>query len=117
MPRQLPPIDKRFPVNRPHAPNKGNHGPYLTPILKKLLTKKIRYEDPETQKIIKGVVKDVVMLRLILNASQGDNVAIKEILERVDGKVIDKTELSGELKFNQMPEIKLGKKSLEVDIG
>ena len=86
MPRLLPPIDKRFPVNRPHAPHKGFKGPYLTPLIKKFLNKKINFEDPETQKIIRGRVKDAVIWRLILNATQGENEAIKEIIDRIDGK-------------------------------
>ena len=85
-----PPIDKRFPVNRPHAPMQGKHGPYLLPLLKRFLNKKIKYIDPEdNQKIISGRVKDAVLWRLLLNATQGDNIAIKEILNRIDGKVAD----------------------------
>jgi len=87
MPRQLPPIETRFPINRPYAPNKGNKGPYLTPLLKKFLNKHITYEDPSTQKKIKGKVKDAVLWRLLLNACQGENDAIKVILDRIDGKV------------------------------
>lgn len=89
MPRQLPPIDKRFPVNRPYAPHKGKHGPQLVALLRKLISKKIKYEDPETQKIIKGRVKDAILWRLILNATQGDNQAIIHILDRIDGKVTE----------------------------
>jgi len=76
----------RFPVNRPHAPVKG---PTLTPLLRKALEKKIKFEDPETQKIIKGRVKDAVVWRLLLNATQGDNEAIKEVLNRIDGKQVE----------------------------
>ncbi len=85
----MPPIDKRFPVNRPYAPHKGCKGPYLTPLLKRMLEKKIKFEDPETQKIIKGTVKDAILWRLILNASQGDNHAIIHVLDRIDGKVAE----------------------------
>lgn len=67
-------------------------GPYLTPLLKRLLEKKIRFTDPETNRIVKGKVKDAIMLRYILNASEGDNVAIEGILDRVDGKVAQKVE-------------------------
>jgi len=81
----------RFPVNRQDHTQKG---PYLLPLLKRCLEKKINYEDPETQKMIQGRVKDAVIWRLILNATQGDNYAIKEILERIDGKVPQ--ELMGE---------------------
>jgi len=77
----------RFPVNRQNHTQKG---PYFLPALKRFLKKQISYEDPETQKIIKGTVKDAILWRLILNASQGDNEAIKEILNRIDGKNADK---------------------------
>ena len=75
----------RFPVNtRPHT----KKGPYLTPLLKKFLNKKIDYIDPETNAKIQGKVKDAIMWRLLLNGAQGDNDAIKVILDRLDGKVV-----------------------------
>lgn len=81
------------PPNRFSSTNQPKHNPgrpkgiSLTTLLKKHLEKKISYEDPETQKIIKGRVQDAIVWRLILNATQGDNQAIKEIFERVDGKL------------------------------
>ena len=104
----------RFPVNRPYAPNAGHKGPYLTPLLKRLLKKKIKYEDPETQKIIKGRVKDALMWRLILSGAQGEVPAIKEILERIDGKVVDKIENT--ISFKQMGNIIIDGKVLVVKI-
>lgn len=86
--RKLPPIDKRFPVNRPLRPHTQKHpNGYLTPLLKRFLKKTINYEDPETRKIIKGKVKDAVIWRLILNATQGETHAIREIIDRIDGKL------------------------------
>jgi len=67
--------------------NTGNKGPYLTCLLKRLIEKKIRYEDPETQKKIKGTVKDAIIWRYILNATQGETQAIEGIFDRVDGKL------------------------------
>jgi len=90
MPRHLPPIEHRFPANRPHAPNAGNHGPYLMPLLKRLLEKKINFEDPETKKIIQGKVKHAILWRYILNAAHGENQAIEGIIDRIDGKVAQK---------------------------
>ncbi len=81
----------QFPLNRKDHTKKG---PYLLPLLKKFLKKTIKYEDPETQKIIRGRVKDAVIWRLILNATQGETNAIREIIDRIDGKVKDKTEHS-----------------------
>lgn len=76
----------RFPVNRRDHTQKHPHGYFLCK-LKRFLKKKINYEDPETQKMIRGTVGDAILWRLLLNGAQGDNVAIKEILDRVDGKV------------------------------
>jgi len=81
----------QFPLNRKDHTKKG---PYLIPLLRRMLKKKISFEDPETQKIIKGRVKDAVLWRLILNATQGETPAIKEIIDRIDGRVKEKTELS-----------------------
>ena len=60
---------------------------YLTPKLKRFLKKQIKYEDPETQELIKGNVGDALMWRYILNGTQGDNQAIEGILDRVDGRL------------------------------
>lgn len=84
-----PPPIKEALKKRPYAPHAGHKGPYLTPLIKKFLEKNITYEDPETQKKIKGRVKDAIIWRLILNGCQGENEAIKEILNRVDGKLPD----------------------------
>lgn len=68
--------------------NRGRpKGQLLTTLLRKYLEKNISFEDPETQKIVKGKVKDAIVWRLILNATQGDNQAIKEIFERLEGKL------------------------------
>lgn len=91
--RQNPPKHTRFPVNRQNHTQKHPYG-YLTPILKKLLNKKIKVQDPEIQKILeiktgtKAELKKVIMLRWILNAIQGENTAIEGILDRIDGKVL-----------------------------
>ena len=91
MPHCKPPKEHSFPR---HRQNHTKKGPYLVPLLRRMLKKKISFEDPETQKIIKGRVNDAVLWRLILNATQGETPAIKEILDRIDGKVKDKTEHS-----------------------
>ncbi len=90
------------PINR-HT----NKGPYFLPLLKKFLNKKIRYIDPETDKKIKGRVKDAVLWRLILNATQGDNHAIIHILDRVDGKVAEIVKLEEKQEALVQEEIEL----------
>lgn len=54
--------------------------------LKKLLEKKISYEDPETKEKVKGRIGHIIALRHIMNACQGDNNAITDIFDRIDGK-------------------------------
>jgi hypothetical protein len=78
--------EHRFPNHRQDHTQKHPNG-YLTPLLKRLLSKKIKYEDPETQKIIKGLVKDAIVWRYILNACQGETQAIEGIFDRLDGKI------------------------------
>lgn len=76
----------------PKGYKSGNHtqkGPYFLPKLKRFLQKKIRYEDPDTNKVVKGVAGDAVAWRLILSASQGEGWAIREIMDRLDGRPID----------------------------
>lgn len=106
-------------TNQPTKP-RTKRGRYLTPILRKLLEKKIDYIDPETNTKIIGKVKDAIVWRLLLNAAQGDNVAIREILERTDGKVAQKLEgVGGETRIvviypeNYKPKDKLEDKSTE----
>jgi len=86
VPHCRPPVEHRFKIGNPS----GNHtqkGPYLLPLLKKLLNKKITIEDPETRKLVPAQVKDALLWRLILNGTQGETRAIVEIFDRIDGKV------------------------------
>lgn len=53
------------------------------PMLKKLMVKQIAFNDPATNKRVQGVVGDVIVWRLIMNALQGDIQAIREICDRV----------------------------------
>ena len=86
------PVETRFPFNRKDHTKKHPHG-YLTPILKKLLAKKMSVNDPEVRKVLaiktgtKAELKKIIMLRYILNALQGENHAIEGIMDRMDGKV------------------------------
>jgi hypothetical protein len=68
-----------------NQPTKRRGPSVLTP-LKRLLQKNITYEDPETKQMVKGKIQDVIALRHILNATTGDHNAIKDILDRIDGK-------------------------------
>lgn len=88
MPNCLPPIEHRFSsTNQPSNAGRKKGSISLVSTLKRYLKKKIKYEDPESGKIIHGTVEDAIVWRLILNATQGDNIALKEIFERIDGKL------------------------------
>ena len=103
-------------TNRPDPENmKGKRGPQLTALLRKLLEKKISYKDPETQKIVRGCVKDAVLWRLICNATQGETKAIEQIIDRMDGKV--KGDKDGDTNINVtiMPIVKVDNKELRYD--
>lgn len=114
MTKRLPPEEYRFSsTNQPE--NRGHRGPSMVTELKKLLEKKIDYEDPTTKKSVNGKIKYAVVLRLVYNALEGDTRAIEEIMERIDGKVTQKAE---NVTYNtMMPTIKIDGKPLELDIG
>jgi hypothetical protein len=89
-----PPIETRFPVNRPYAPHAGHKGPYLAVILKKLLKGRRKIKDPEVKELLKKLklpetIAVSIVLRRILNACEGDDLAIERIFDRIDGKVAD----------------------------
>lgn len=78
----------------PASRHKKHPNGYLTPILKKLLEKKMTVKDPEVKKLFeikpgmkKAELKKIIMLRYILNAVEGENPAIEGILDRMDGKL------------------------------
>ncbi len=75
---------------KPGQVHNRRHGPSVVGELQRLLMKKIKYEDPETKQMVKGKISRVIALRLILNACQGETDAIKEIMDRVDGKTAQK---------------------------
>lgn len=88
--------------------------------LKKLLKKKIKYEDPESKLLVEGKISRVIALRLILNACQGENEAIKEILDRIDGRTIQKLlgeGFGGDTTVNVYPSKVLIFKDIKEDAG
>ena len=100
-----------------HTPHKG---PYLTTILTKLLATKLTSSDKEVEAALKasGVKKTKaagIALRYIFNGLEGDTKAIEGIIDRTDGKVLQKTEFSGTV--NMLPVTKIRGKKAEYDIG
>lgn len=86
------------PTNRKH-----HTGPYLTTILTKLLKTKIKSSDKEVMAALKEsglpcTKAAALMIRYLYNGLEGDTKAIEGIIDRLDGKVMQKTELSGEVK-------------------
>lgn len=97
----------QYPVNaKPHTKKHPNG--YLTPILKQLLNKTMLVDDPEVRRVLniktgtKAEMKKIIMLRYILNAMQGENHAIEGILDRIDGKALQKLEHSGTLDLQSL---------------
>jgi hypothetical protein len=76
-----------FQPGHPSLTPKRPRGKYLTSFLKRCLKKKIDYEDPDTQQILHGKVRDALVWRLIMNATQGETDAIKEVFNRIEGKI------------------------------
>jgi hypothetical protein len=70
----------------------------LVYVLKKLLKKEIDIKDPFTKAASKAQLREAVALALVTKALKGDVSAIKEIIERVDGKVLQKTEITSSIK-------------------
>jgi len=92
MAHKLPPVHTRFPVNRKDHTQKG---PYLANILKKILSGKWEFHDPKVKALLKDLklketIATALVLRRVLNATEGDDLAIERIFERVDGKVDQK---------------------------
>lgn len=92
-----PPIETRFPVNRQNHTQKG---PHLTTILKKLLSAKWPLKDRKLKELLKSLklretLEVSLALRRLLNALEGDDLAIERIFDRIDGKVAQKLKAEG----------------------
>jgi hypothetical protein len=83
---------KPFQKGKPRAPGAGAQKGQknLLTILKKILDKELDAKDPLTHKKCRRTVAEFVNLALIARAMQGNIPAIREIYDRVLGKVADK---------------------------
>lgn len=104
----------RFPVNRKDHTTKG---PYFKPLIEKILNKEINFLDPVTQEKIKLPAGVGLVYRKIWNGLEGNGKDIEDIIDRVDGKVTQKTELEHSGSVNIMPSVKIDDKPLEIKIG
>lgn len=66
-------------------------------ILERFLNLEMKQKNPFTQEIEQMTVLELMNLKQIANALEGDLAAFKEIIDRHEGKITQKTELSGEL--------------------
>ena len=60
--------------------------------LKRLLKKKISYEDPTTKLQVKGKIARAIALRHVYNALEGEGQAIIDIFDRIDGRIANRNE-------------------------
>jgi hypothetical protein len=109
----------QFPVNRQDHTQKG---PYLTSILKKLMAGTWEFNDPKIQDLLKRTdckqtIETALVLRRILNGTEGDDQAIERIFDRIDGKVAQKTEMDLKGEIVMMPCVEKDGKPLDFDIG
>lgn len=72
-----------------------NQGVQLKTILKKLLSQQLDLDDPLTKEKYKMSVNKAIALKLIKRALDGNLKAIEMIFERIEGKVAQRTELTG----------------------
>lgn len=109
--RQLPPVETRFPVNRKDHTQKG---PYAKCAFTRLMKQSWPMQDPtgKLQKI-KGMLAPATAIWW--EALRGDVNAAREIFDRVDGKVLQKTEFSGTV--NMLPALKIGKTKADYQVG
>lgn len=76
----------------PNGRPKGSKN--MSTILREYLECELDGVNPFTGKKEKLSAKQIIMLKLIANAMKGDNKSINDILDRLEGKATQKTELS-----------------------
>jgi len=83
-------------THQPKTRNTKHPNGYLMPLVYRILEKKhFRWEDPESQTIKRLLGKNAVAIQWIWSILQGDTRALKELVERTDGKVPQKLEGEG----------------------
>lgn len=79
--------------NRPTKP-KGKTGPQLKTIIKRILDLSLDLDDPITKKRYQMTVAENLALQLLKRGLEGNLTALNMILDRVDGKVGEKVEVT-----------------------
>ena len=90
-----PPKEFQFKPGQSGNPDGGSKGPRLTTLLNKLLDEEIEIEDAETHLKRKIKKAELVTVALLKQAAKGNVKAIREIMDRIDGKVPQKIGLTG----------------------
>ena len=78
-------------------PNGRGNSKNTKTILERFLNLEMKQKNPFTQETEQMTVLELMNLKQIANALEGDLQAFKEIIDRHEGKITQKTELSGEL--------------------
>jgi len=94
-------MGKQFTSTYQPKKNGRHKGRTPTDWLRRLSHTKINFHNPITNKDEQGEVNLIVAMQLILKATQDSDLpSIREYFDRIDGKVVDKTEHSGSIGHN-----------------
>jgi hypothetical protein len=95
-------MGKKFTSDYQPKKNGRHKGSTPTDWLRRLSHTKIDFKNPLTGLVEKGEVNLIVAIQLILKATQDSDLpSIREYFDRIDGKVMEKIEHSGEVKLTQ----------------
>ena len=88
---------------------------HMTTILKNILKQKKKIVDPITGKEKRKTIAEIIAIKAVQNAIKGDNRAIQDVFERIDGKVAQKVDQTHS--FKTMPKVIIDGKELKVLVG
>ena len=111
-------MGKQFTAEYQPKKNGRHKGSTPTDWLRRLSHTKINFHNPITGKDDKNEVNLVVALQLILKATQDSDLpSIREYFDRIDGKVVQKTETEMSGNVTVMPQITIDGKPFKLDVG
>ena len=98
MPTPPPPKHSQFKKGQSGNPKGVPRGTvHFSTTLKRLLSIKEKTSNPITGETENLTQDEIIALAHILKAKSGDMAAIKEIYDRIDGKVTDKLDVTGDM--------------------
>lgn len=70
---------------------------YVSPtsILREMMGKTITIKNKKTKKKTKKLISEVLIAKHLNNAIKGDRASIEDILDRLDGKALERSEVTG----------------------